>query len=72
MEVQARPLRVLQTGEFEVVGGSTPMRVDMRLIAATNRNLRQRVENGQFREDLWISSISSRARQRPIQRAGPR
>jgi transcriptional regulator with GAF, ATPase, and Fis domain len=53
MEVQARLLRVLQTSEFEVVGGSTPMRVDVRLIAATNRNLRQMIENGQFREDLW-------------------
>jgi len=53
MEVQARLLRVLQAGEFEVVGGSTPMRVDVRLIVATNRNLRQMIENGQFREDLW-------------------
>lgn len=53
MEVQARLLRVLQTGEFEVVGGSAPKHVDVRIIAATNRKLRQMVEKEQFREDLW-------------------
>ncbi len=53
MEVQARLLRVLQYGEFEAVGGSTMVKVDVRIIAATNRNLREMVERGRFREDLW-------------------
>jgi transcriptional regulator with GAF, ATPase, and Fis domain len=53
LEVQARLLHVLQTGEFEVVGGSSPKNVNVRIIAATNRKLRQMVEKGQFREDLW-------------------
>lgn len=53
LEVQARLLRVLQYGEFEAVGGSSSVRVDVRIVAATNRNLRQMVERQQFREDLW-------------------
>jgi transcriptional regulator with GAF, ATPase, and Fis domain len=53
IEVQSRLLRVLQSGEFEAVGGSSTVKVDARIIAATNRNLRQMVERGQFREDLW-------------------
>ena len=53
MEVQSRLLRVLQGGEFGLVGGSSPVKVDVRIIAATNRNLREMVEQGKFREDLW-------------------
>ncbi len=49
---QVRLLRVLQEGEFDRVGSSTPVKVDVRVIAATNRDLRKRVENGLFRKDL--------------------
>jgi two-component system response regulator HydG len=51
---QARLLRVIQTGEFVTVGGDQPQRVDVRIITATNRDLRQAVENGVFREDLYF------------------
>jgi Nif-specific regulatory protein len=50
---QAKILRVLQEHEFERLGGTRTLRVDVRLIAATNRNLAQMVANGQFREDLY-------------------
>lgn len=50
---QAKLLRVLQEGEFERIGGSQTLRVDVRIIAATHRNLEQAVEEGKFREDLY-------------------
>jgi len=50
---QAKILRVLQEHEFERLGGTRTIRVDVRLIAATNRNLATMVANGQFREDLY-------------------
>src|SRR4051794_25244833 len=50
---QAKILRVLQEHEFERLGGTRTLRVDVRLITATNRNLPQMVANGQFREDLY-------------------
>jgi transcriptional regulator with GAF, ATPase, and Fis domain len=50
---QAKILRVLQEHEFERLGGTRTLRVDVRLIAATNRNLQQMVANGLFREDLY-------------------
>jgi len=53
MEAQTRLLRVLQDGEFIPVGGRLPIRVDVRIIAATHRNLRQLVGQGLFREDLF-------------------
>jgi len=53
MELQAKLLRVLQDGEFERVGSSQTIKVDVRIIAATNRNLEKEVRNGHFREDLW-------------------
>jgi len=53
IEAQTRLLRVLQEGEFTTVGGRTPIRADVRIIAATHRNLRQLVSRGQFREDLF-------------------
>jgi two-component system nitrogen regulation response regulator NtrX len=54
LNVQAKVLRALEQGEFERVGGSETIRVDVRVIAATNKDLRKRVEQGQFREDLFF------------------
>ena len=50
--LQTRLLRVLAEGEFYRVGGQTPVRVDVRVIAATHQDLEARVQSGQFREDL--------------------
>ena len=50
---QVRLLRVLQDGWLERVGGGQPIHVDVRVVAATNRNLTQMVTGGAFREDLW-------------------
>jgi hydrogenase-4 transcriptional activator len=50
---QVRLLRVLQDGTFERVGGQTPMTVDVRIVAATNSDLRNAVAEGKFRQDLW-------------------
>jgi transcriptional regulator with GAF, ATPase, and Fis domain len=54
MDVQAKLLRVLQEGEFDRVGGTQTRKADVRLITATNRNLRREVEAGRFREDLYF------------------
>ena len=51
--LQTRLLRVLAEGEFYRVGGQTPIRVDVRVIAATHQNLQDRVTRGLFREDLY-------------------
>ncbi len=53
LEAQTRLLRVLQQGEYTTVGGRTPIKTDVRIIAATNRDLRQLIHQGLFREDLY-------------------
>ena len=52
-EAQTRLLRVLQEGEYTTVGGRTPIRANVRIIAATHRDLRQLIRQGLFREDLF-------------------
>jgi len=51
--IQARLLRVLQEMEFERVGDSTPIKVDVRVVAATNQDLQKKVDTGEFRKDLY-------------------
>ena len=53
LDAQTRLLRVLQQGEYTSVGGRTPIRSEVRIIAATNRDLRQLIQQGLFREDLY-------------------
>jgi PAS domain S-box-containing protein len=52
-ELQVKLLRVIQEGEFERVGGTKTIKTNVRIIAATNRNLKNEVDQGNFREDLW-------------------
>lgn len=53
LELQGKLLRVLQDGEFERLGSTQTIKVNTRIIAATNRNLEEEVNKGRFREDLW-------------------
>jgi two-component system response regulator AtoC len=53
LNMQLKLLRVLQEGEFERVGGTETIRVDVRIIAATNKNLEHAMEDGSFRQDLY-------------------
>jgi two-component system, NtrC family, nitrogen regulation response regulator GlnG len=53
MDAQTRLLRVLQQGEYTTVGGRTPIRTDVRIVAATNKDLRTLINHGLFREDLY-------------------
>ncbi|MDY5327646.1 MAG: sigma-54 dependent transcriptional regulator, partial [Bacteroidaceae bacterium] len=54
LELQSKLLRVLETGEFVKVGDTKTTRVDVRIISATNRNLKEEIANGRFREDLYF------------------
>jgi two-component system nitrogen regulation response regulator GlnG len=54
MEAQTRLLRVLQQGEYTTVGGRTPIKSDVRIVAASNKDLRQLIQQGLFREDLFF------------------
>ncbi len=53
MEAQTRLLRVLQEGEYTTVGGRTPIKTDVRIVAATHRELKTQIQQGLFREDLY-------------------
>lgn len=53
LDAQVRLLRILQDGTFERVGGQKPLTVDVRIVAATHRDLERMVGEGRFREDLW-------------------
>lgn len=53
MSLQSKILRVIQQKEFERVGGNDTLRVDVRILSATNRDLKEMVENNEFREDLY-------------------
>ncbi len=53
LELQAKLLRVIEDGEFERLGSTRTMKVDVRIIAATNRDLEKDVREGRFRQDLW-------------------
>ncbi len=53
-QAQIRLLRVVQAKEIERVGGTRPIKVDVRIIAATHRNLEEMIQSGRFREDLWF------------------
>lgn len=54
LNIQAKLLRVLEEEEFERVGGTKTLKIDTRIVATTNRNLRTEIEKGQFREDLFF------------------
>ncbi len=54
MEAQTRLLRVLQQGEYTTVGGRTPIKTNVRIVAATNKDLRISIQQGLFREDLYF------------------
>ena len=52
-ELQAKLLRVLESGEYIKIGDTKPTKVNVRIISATNRDLKKEIEQGNFREDLY-------------------
>jgi two-component system nitrogen regulation response regulator GlnG len=67
---QTKILRVLQDGQFERVGGNDPVKVNVRIIAATNRNLEARVASGEFRSDLFYRLNVFTVRLPPLRERG--
>ncbi|NUQ82274.1 MAG: sigma-54-dependent Fis family transcriptional regulator [Bacteroidetes bacterium] len=70
MDLQAKLLRVLEEGEVDLIGDPTPRKINVRVIAATNQDLPQRIRNHQFREDLYhrlhvVSTTAPALRDRP-------
>jgi len=65
-EAQTRLLRVLQEGEYTTVGGRTPIKTDVRIVAATHRDLKQLIRQGQFREDLYFRLNVAQVRIPPL------
>ncbi|STG51630.1 nitrogen regulation protein NR(I) [Escherichia coli] len=72
LDVQTRLLRVLADGQFYRVGGYAPVKVDVRIIAATHQNLEQRVQEGKFREDLFHRLNVIRVHLPPLRRTSGR
>ena len=70
LDAQTRLLRVLQQGEYTTVGGRTPIKTDVRIVTATNRNLRQLVRQGLFREDLFYRLNVVPIRMPPLRERG--
>jgi len=66
--IQTKLLRVLQEGEFERVGGQQTIKVDVRIVAATNRDLREAIEKGDFREDFYYRLNVFSLRTEPLKR----
>ncbi len=66
--IQTKLLRVLQEGEFERVGGQQTIKVDVRIVAATNRDLREAIEKGEFREDFYYRLNVFSLRTEPLKR----
>ncbi|MGE3784820.1 MAG: nitrogen regulation protein NR(I), partial [Alphaproteobacteria bacterium] len=69
-EAQTRLLRVLQEGEYTAVGGRTPIRADVRIVAATHRDLPQLIRQGLFREDLFYRLNVAPIRLPPLRERG--
>lgn len=69
-ELQVKLLRFLQEHEFERVGGTRPIRVDLRMIACTNRNLEEALEQGEFRQDLYYRLNVISLRMPPLRERG--
>ncbi|MBL8767398.1 MAG: sigma 54-interacting transcriptional regulator [Planctomycetes bacterium] len=70
LELQSRLLRAIQSGEFFRVGGRAPIHVDVRVIAATHRNLQELIQRGAFREDLYYRLNVAQVRLPPLRERG--